>query len=272
MFVYVHIPKTGGTTFNVILENTFGISHCHAFHNRRNVFDKNDFAFARKVFPRMRSLSGSNLINPLDLGIPDPFFATFTREPVARVFSHYQHIARYGNPKPFEEELRSNEDMQNLNVKILAGGLNLDRAKLFLEKCGFVGFTDKFDVSLHILEKLSPYKLVLDYRSGQVAPDNTVKKQLEADPRAAEMTREFNQLDLELYSFARNEIFPRLCAKAGVDPSEKVEPRAVSADGLTFRYRLSGLYNKRIFRELYRLRSFIRREAADPTAERSLSG
>jgi len=272
MIVYVHIPKTGGTTFNVILENTFGISHCHAFHVRKNVFDKNDFAFARKVFPRMRSLSGSNLINPLDLGIPDPFFATFTREPVARVFSHYQHIARYGKPRPFEEELRSNESMQNLTVKILAGGLNLDRAKLFLEKCGFVGFTDKFDVSLRILDKLSPHKLNLNYRPGQVAPDNALKKKLESDPCAVEMAREFNQLDLELYNFARNEIFPRLCAKAGVNPSEKVEPRAVSADGLSLRYRLSGFYNKRIFRELYRIRSFTRREASDPSAERSLSG
>lgn len=272
MIVYVHIPKTGGTSFQVILENTFGISHCHASHVRKNVFDKNDFAFARKVFPRMRSLSGSNLINPLELGIPDPFFATFTREPVARVFSHYQHMARYGNPKPFEEELRANEAMQNLTVKILAGGLNLDRAKLFLEKCGFVGFTDKFDLSLRILDKLSPYKLNLNYRPGQVAPDNTLKKKLEGDSRAVDMTREFNRLDLELYSFARNEIFPRLCAKAGVNPLEKVEPRAVSADGLTLRYRLGGLYNKRIFRELYRIRSFLRREAPDPTAERSLSG
>lgn len=272
MFVYVHIPKTGGTTFNVILENTFGISHCHAFHVRKNVFDKNDFIFARKVFPRMRSLSGSNLINPLELEIEKHFFATFTREPVARVFSHYQHLARYGKPRPFEEELRSNEAMQNLTVKILAGGLNLGRAKLFLEQCGFVGFTDKFDLSLRILEKLSPYKLNLSYRPGQVAPDNTVKKILEADPRAVELACDFNQLDLELYSFARNEIFPRLCAKAGVNSSEKVESRAVSADGLTFRYRLGGIYNKRIFRELYRIRSFIRHEVPDPSAERSLSG
>ena len=271
MIVYVHIPKTGGTTFQAILENTFGISHCHAVHVRKNVFDKNDFAFARKVFPRMRSLSGSNLIDPLGLGIPDPFFVTFMRDPVARVFSHYQHMIRYGKAKPFEEELRTNESMQNLSVKILGGGPNLDRAKLFLEKCGFVGFIDKFDLSLLVLDKLSPHKLNLNYQSGQVAPDNTVKKKLGADPHAVEMTRELNQLDLELYSFARNEIFPRLCAKAGVNPSEKVEPRAGSANHLTFRYRLSALYNKRVFRELYRIRSFIRHEASDPSPKRSLS-
>jgi hypothetical protein len=271
MFVYVHIPKTGGTTFSGILENTFGISHCHAFHVRKNIFDKNDFAFARMVFPRMRSLSGSNLINPLELGIPGPFFATFMREPVARVLSHYQHIARYGRPMPFEEELRSNESMQNLTVKILAGGLNLGRAKVFLEKCGFIGFTDIFDFSLRILDKLSPYKLNLNYHPGQVAPNNSIKKKLEADPRAMEMTREFNRLDLELYTFARNEIFPRFCVKAGINPPETVESPAVSTGGLTFRYRLSGFYNKRIFRELCRIRSFIRHEAPDPSAARSLS-
>lgn len=254
MIVYVHVEKTGGSTFQTILESSFGISHCHAFHNRKQIFDKRDLAFARKVFPRLRSVSGTNLVDPLELGAPDPFYITFTREPVARVFSHYQHMVRSGTRASFEEVLRSNELLQNLNVKRLAGTVDLDRAKFVLEKCGFVGLTERFDLSLRVLDKLSPYKLDLAYTKLQIAPDNTVKKRLESDPRAVEMAREFNRLDLELYSLASREIFPKLCAKAGVNPSEQVEP--VYRNDFTLKCRVSGFYNK-IFRELYKLRSLM---------------
>ncbi|HLX70674.1 MAG TPA: sulfotransferase family 2 domain-containing protein [Verrucomicrobiae bacterium] len=257
MIIFAHIPKTGGSTFQVILENTFGASHCNAFHNRRRVFTKEDLAFARKVFPRLRSVSGSNLIDPFELAAPDPFYITFTREPVARVFSHYQHMVRRGCRAPFEEILRTDEELQNLNVKTLTGGkTDLDRAKSFLEKCDFVGFTEKFDLSLRILEKLSPYKLNLNYWKKQIAPDNVVKKKLQADARAVEMTREFNRLDLELYSFALTEIFPRMCAKAGVNPDEKVESFAVMRDNIRLQFRISGFYNK-VFRQVYKVRSLV---------------
>jgi hypothetical protein len=257
MIIFVHVPKTGGSTFQVILENTFGASHCNAFHNRRKVFTKEDLAFARKVYPRLRSVSGSNLVDPFELAAPDPFYITFTREPVARVFSHYQHMVRRGCSTPFEETLRTDELLQNLNVKILTGGkADLGRAKSFLEKCDFVGFTEKFDLSLHILGKLTPYKLNLNYMRKQIAPDNAMKKKLQGDARAVEMTREYNRLDMELYSFALTEIFPRMCVKGGVNPEEKVESLAVLKDGLSLRFRISGLYN-RVIRQAYKVRSMV---------------
>jgi hypothetical protein len=258
MIVFLHIPKTGGTTFQVILENTFGISHCNASNNRKQVFDSKDLAFARKVFPRLQSVSGSTFTNPLELGAPDPYYITFTREPTARVFSHYQHMVRRGISLSFEEALRSDGELQNLNVKVLTGGeANLDRAKFVLEKCDFVGFTEKFDLSLHILHKLSPCKLNLNYKRKQIAPDNTLKKKLEADARAVEMTRELNRLDLELYSFAVTEIFPRMCSRAGVSSSEKVTSFDIPKNAFGLRYRMSGFYNRVFFRNICKVRSLM---------------
>jgi hypothetical protein len=91
----------------------------------------------------------------------------------------------------------------------------------------------------------------------QIAPDNAVKKGLEADARLVDMTREFNQMDLELYSFALNEIFPRLCAKAAVNPSEKVQTFAVPAQALSLRYRMSGFYNRVFFPQLCKVRALV---------------
>src|SRR5690349_10101109 len=108
MIVFLHIPKTAGSTFQFILENSFGFSHCHSTSNRKPTFDRGNFAFVKKLFLGMQSIGGGYLINPLDLNLPDPFYVTILREPVARVFSHYQHMVRDGSCASFEDTLRSN--------------------------------------------------------------------------------------------------------------------------------------------------------------------
>lgn len=46
MIVFLHIPKTAGSAFQFILENTFGISDCHTNHAKKDIFRQEDFAFA----------------------------------------------------------------------------------------------------------------------------------------------------------------------------------------------------------------------------------
>jgi hypothetical protein len=89
VIVFLHIPKTAGSTFNFILENSFGIRACHSNHTRKKVFEQADLDFARKVFPGLRSVSGHNLVDPLRLKAPKAYFVTFLREPIARVVSRY---------------------------------------------------------------------------------------------------------------------------------------------------------------------------------------
>ena len=146
VIIFVHIPKTAGTSFRFILENNFGVSHCHTNHTGKSVFSQTDLDFAQNVFPRLRSIAGHNIIDPLQLSVADPFYITFLREPVSRVISQYQESVLKGkNRRSFEECLRESGDLENLHVKIMAGERNLDKAKRFIEKCGFVGLTEKFD-------------------------------------------------------------------------------------------------------------------------------
>ena len=255
MIVFLHIHKTAGSTFQFILENTFGVFACHTNHAKKRVFDQSDFDFARKLFPGMRSLAGHNLIDPLRLVVPDPFYVTFLREPVSRVISHYQDSVVSGNRRTFEEELRRSERLENLQVKAISGGRDLGRAKQFLERCHFVGLTEKFELSLQVLDKLSPYRLNLNYRKRRVAPDNAIRKAAENDPRLIEMIRDYNRLDLELYSFAVNEIFPRVCARAAYDPAGPVVSRDRYTSDWHWNYLLGHFYNMCFYRQICKVRN-----------------
>jgi hypothetical protein len=254
MIVFLHLPKTGGSTFQFILENTFGISACHSNHTKKPAFEPADLAFARKIFPRLRSIAGHNLIDPLEISPPDPFYITFLREPIARVISQYQDsVVSARNPRTFEQSLLIDDSLENLQVKLLAGGRNLDKAKKFLEKCAFVGLTEKFDLSLHILDQLSPFKLNLNYKRRRVTPC-AIKRALKCDNRLIEMARERNHLDLELYSFAATEIFPALCEKTGCTPSTQVRSYEKYSHEIKFRFMACNLFNMCLYRQLCKLR------------------
>jgi Sulfotransferase family len=199
----------------------------------------------------LRSIAGHNLIDPLKLSVSDPFYMTFVREPVARVFSYYQDSVRKGNNRTtFEEMMRMNENCENLQVKMMAGERNLDKAKRFLEKCTFVGLTEKFDLSLHILKRLVPCKLNLNYKKRRYYNDNSIKKSLENDNRMIEIAREYNNLDIELYSFAVNEVFPKLCARAGFNPTDKVASFERYTSEIKFKYTACHFYNMSFYRQI----------------------
>jgi hypothetical protein len=254
VIIFLHIPKTAGTSLRFILENSFGVSHCHTNHTKKSVFSQADLDFAEKVFPRLRSIAGHNIIDPLQLSVASPFYITFLREPVSRVISQYQEsVVRGKNKRSFEECLRENGSLENLHVKLIAGQRDLGKAKRFIEKCDFVGLTEKFDLSLHVLERLCPYKLNMNYKRRRVAKDNTIKQSLQSDNKMMEMAREYNKLDIELYAFAVNEVFPKLCSKAGFSPSDEVASYETYTNEIKLRYVSGRLYNK-VFRQLCKIR------------------
>jgi hypothetical protein len=254
MLVFVHIPKTAGCSFNFILENSFGISACQTNHTKKKVFDQQDLHFARRFFPRLRCITGHNLMDVPRLGITNPFYLTFVREPVARLLSHYQDsVLKGGNTQSFEDSVRSRGIFENLQVKMLAGEPNLDKAKQFLEQCHFVGLTEQFDFSLQLLKCLCPHKLNLHYVRRRVAQSNDIKKSIQNDPRLMELAIENNNLDLQLYDFATKEIFPKRCAEARLSPNSKVPVFERYRSEARPKFLAFSFYNMLCYRQLYKL-------------------
>jgi hypothetical protein len=268
MLLFLHIPKTAGTTFQFILENSLGMTHCHLGHLGYKVADQRDFDFARKFFPWMRSIAGENLCDPLRFSIPNPFYITFLRDPVARVFSHYQdRVLRSGAPQTFEQMLESDEVLENIQVKRLAGTADLDRAKMVLEKFNFVGLTEKFELSLHILQKICPVRLNYNYKRKVTARDNSIKKSLESDSRIVDLTREKNKLDLALYEFAVREIFPKFCEQTGFATTDKVVSFDKYTSELQPKFLIHRLYNQAFFRNVCKV--YKKRRAREAGSQRT---
>ena len=154
----------------------------------------------------------------------------------------------------FEEALKTDEELENLQVKLMAGDSSLEGAKRYLDQCRFVGLTEKFDLSLQVLQNTSPYPLDVRYKRSREQSDNRIRKQLEADPRTMELLREHNRLDMELYEYAVREVFPRLCRQVGFEPDQKVPPLDTYTSRMDWRRRLARFYNRTVYRNLCKMR------------------
>ena len=259
MIVFLHIPKTAGSSFHFVLENNLGVSFCRTDHTQKRVFNQADLNFTKRIFPGLKGIGGHNLVAPLNLSAPDIFHMTFLREPLSRVLSNYQEKALHRRKRgqralEFEEALRTDEELGNLQVKLMAGSSNLEAAKHYLRQCQFVGLTEKFDLSMLVLQKSCPFPLDVRYKKSRELTDNSIRKQLEADPRAMELLREHNRLDMELYDYAVREIFPQLCSRAGLDPDQKVAPLNTLNEGNDLKRRLARFYNRTVYRNLCKVR------------------
>jgi len=255
MIVFTHIPKTAGTTLKMILRNNFGIRHIDAAKVKNPVYTASDLKFAEKVFPGPKAISGHNLVNPLKyIGIEGMQLLTVMRNPIQRCASHYQDEVLRANYQGSFSEWISDHTKQNLSVRLITGGFNLELAKQLLkEEYVFVGITEQFNESIKLLQLQLGLKLNVNYRRLITAKSNKVKKQVLNNPDDLNLLKEFNQLDLELYEFAMNEVFMPAIEKYQ-DQMEQVPAPVEKKDRVgERRLKQSVRFNKIIYRPAVKL-------------------
>lgn len=261
MIVFRHIPKTAGTTFRFILANSFGLSHCNTMLAKPLAFDRSELEFARKIFPRLRSIGGHNIPTPTKTFHGSEFlFATFLREPTIRTVSGYQQVIKEGRTTlPFDQWIR-NEKFHNEQVRAVAGSDDLDEAKRILrDRYQFVGITEQFAASVRVFQKLCPYRIDPRYMKRRVAPGNGVARDLLSDPSSRRLLQQANERDAELYEYVRGEVFPSLARKAGVDTSEAHPAAAPLRGPFHPNHLLCKWYNKYVYRQIMKFRGAYRK-------------
>jgi len=236
LLVFVHIPKTAGTTLNAMLSQ-----HC----SRDQIFEimmrGMSLRLPRRIFipkflvsfSKLRDLRAA-LKSPrrvavlhghLDLSIgrllpADAEYITLLRNPVQRAISHYHHYRRQLGDPARELAMRSTltewvsecglVEMDNGQTRRLAGemslpigrvtGETLAKAKRNLaDKFSVVGVTERFEeFQILVHRRLGwPYRRYPTQNAGKAAPAWT----LPGDD-AVGTIEACNRFDLELYRFA----------------------------------------------------------------------
>src|SRR6266571_6080643 len=238
LVVYVHIPRTAGTTIGTVFAN--------AYSDGGVLKAGNTFRSPQKTLARVRTLSalveeevrvvaGSVPYGALRTHLPKGSrYVTILREPVDRTLSHYYWLTSPGSrseaiqklpkgeasrsltpPSPevsLEQMLESDRYLlDNLATRMLSGQESpygelpkdaLERAKENLrEGFAFVGMTERLEESIVLLTQLLGVDLV-PYTSQKVNRERPRLEEVSKEERA--LIEQHNLLDLELYSFARD--------------------------------------------------------------------
>jgi Galactose-3-O-sulfotransferase len=220
--VFVHVPRTGGTTIERVLDRKYRSRVLHV----ETLWDP--LAFVGQL-PLEQRATADAIAGHVHYGVHDHVprqcvYVTMLRDPVARVASMYHFIR--GNPKHWlhPELIRTGIDLEefartaadpgvdNQQTRLIAGiGSGelgqppsklgpeaLEAAKTNLRTFVVVGLTERFDESFILLRRALGWRLPM-YMSVNAAKD------ADQPPTAAAVAaiRERNRLDLDLYRFAR---------------------------------------------------------------------
>ena len=228
MLIFVHIEKTGGRTVRYIQRSSYGLRHCEVEPDglwEAPPFSTTDLRRIRRLYPNLASLAAHRVTAFVDLEEPGTHFRYFTllRDPLKMGASRYQfHLARKKNKLPFAEWIQK-EAVQNAQTKQIAGVASAaDAIRVIERKSVFVGLTEHFDESLVLLKSLLAPDLDIGYESVNVARGNTLAKDLLATPSTRQALIEVNGADLELYEYARTELYPALQREYGPSLTEAV--------------------------------------------------
>ncbi len=232
MLVFSHIPKTAGTTFNLLLRRYFGSRLMAARtrpHSPHTAYRKIDFERDRRWFRSLACMSGHGVKPFCDFGEAENRMQWFSffREPESRFLSHYIHQqtgAIDGYRMPLDQWVNRFR-RSNWMVRMMAGEEDLAAAKQIVrDKLQFVGITEKFDQSLDLFRKRFRLKN-FDVRYGRprmTSRDTRLRDQLAATGEQwQDLILEHNALDRELYRFVVEQLWPDQVAQCQAESPEK---------------------------------------------------
>lgn len=216
MLLFIHINKTAGRTVRYILRSSYGMNHCEVepWHARWSdpPFSDEDLQRLRKLYPQLKSIAGHRLTGYMDLranGSELNYF-TFMRDPIKTCASRFQYNVLHRKKKDlvFEEWIQQ-DWTRNQQTTRIAGKGDFDHAlQIIKDKNIFIGMTERFDESILLLNKLVAKDLDTSYQRVNVTKDNSIAQSLLSSDASLQLLAEANQVDIKLYQYVQNELFP----------------------------------------------------------------
>ena len=198
--IYLHIPKTAGTSFRMSAEqyfgpdqvlNDYGEESPNTSEDIRSSVYCDDPAKLRKTGLEKKFLTGHFSMAKYKEIFPNSPVVTFFREPVDRVISEYVHFASHYEFDGSLTDFYRKPHFQNRQSRSLSGALPTD-----LE---FYGITEDYQKSL---EKFNQqYSTNFPMAKLNTGKYQGAAKSIASEDELAEI-RELNKKDIELYEYA----------------------------------------------------------------------
>lgn len=200
--IFVHIPKTAGTSFRSAANEYYGndkILNDYGYESEetseavlKHYYQNEDANLLRDASKSFQLISGHYPASRYSEIFEDAPVVAFIREPIARVVSEYNHFCNLNGYTGSFRSFYSDEVYQNRQHKLLTG--------LSLKELAFVGITDEYDLSLSIFNDLFEANL----QSQSINKGHYQNNSLEdlSKEEVDEIT-DLNQKDIALYQAAK---------------------------------------------------------------------
>jgi hypothetical protein len=224
--IFVHIPKTAGTTLTSVLESQYE----HVWATEGHQLDRHARLSREAERDGARAFAG-HMPHGLHALLKDTYaYVTLLRGPVERIVSHYHAVLRHSD-SPLHDELVSNgmgpadyvrrhsgrRWFNNGQARLLGGSWSdperpadaetLEAAKRNLRSFAVAGLTERFDDSVELMRRRLGWGTVT-YRRRNVVRRTLTASDLDRETREAIAAE--NALDMELYRWAEIRFAERL--------------------------------------------------------------
>ena len=235
--VFMHIPKTAGTTLKHIIQFQFQPNNVFEFyrcHTKFQIEKYNSFSEAQKK--TIKLISGHPGFGLHEFLQRPCTYITFLRDPIERAISLYYYFQRRGwyQDITLKDFVQTYKGVQNGITNYLSGEMLKvqladpssrdkvnsrfsDDIKLELAKNNLknhfqtIGFTERFDESLILLKKKLGWKIPF-YKKSNVSTNRASIRDVPKD--TLRLIESFNEFDIQLYEFAK-EFFEELIEQQG---------------------------------------------------------
>lgn len=199
-FLFIHIPKTGGSSFRAAFENNTTVYKDYGNKSKNttpevqdNVHAKQDFYTLKKLYQQhdYAWLTGHVHLSKYINFVPVFNTVAFVREPLEQVLSHYNHYVKHHGFTGDLSDFLDKPFAKNLQSKCLAF--------MPLGLVGCVGITEHYDDSLALINQ--QYGLTLASKKINVNNTKSFTENL-LSPTLKKKFKKHNQRDIALYEEA----------------------------------------------------------------------